>query len=63
MHSRFQNLAAKSNHALYKLEYEEMKYRLMAFLVASESKLQQWTAKLGEQEDVEVLLEDYVVRM
>ena len=61
MHQRFKTLASKSDQALYKLEYEEMKYRLLAFLVASEAKLQVWTSKLGHQEDVEDMLKDYMV--
>ena len=38
-----------------------MKYQLLAYLVASESKLQLWTVKYGRQESVESLLEDYQV--
>lgn len=43
----------------HKLEYEEMKYRLLAFLVLAEAKLQAVTVKLGEQEEVEAMLSDY----
>ena len=36
-----------------------MKYRLLAFLVLAEAKLQAVTVKLGEQEEVEAMLVDY----
>ena len=45
-----------------RLEFEELKYRLLAYLVASENKLKIWTVKYGRQENVEELLEDYKVR-
>ncbi|KAL3874933.1 hypothetical protein ACJMK2_037885 [Sinanodonta woodiana] len=43
----------------YRLEYEQLKYRLLAFLVAAEAKLRIWTVKHGRQESVEELLVDY----
>ena len=44
-----------------RLEFEEMKYRLAALLVAAEMKSQEWAAKYGSQESVELLLKDYQV--
>ncbi|XP_035824390.1 nesprin-1 [Aplysia californica] len=43
-----------------RLDYTHMRYKLLAFLVVAEAKLNQWTAKYGPQEAVEELLVDYV---
>lgn len=44
-----------------RLEYEEMQYRLLAFLVVAEAKLKAWTVKCGRQDEVEALCKDYMV--
>ena len=36
------------------------RYKLLAFLGMSESKLAQWTVKYGHQDEVEELLTDYI---
>lgn len=63
MDQRFRNLTKQCDYVQRKLEYEELKYRLLAFLVVAESKLKSWTIKYGEQEDVDYLLADYMVRL
>lgn len=51
-----------SSHAhLIKMEFWEMKYRLMAFLILAESKLKSWIIKYGRRDSVELLLDGYVV--
>lgn len=62
MASRFQKLPPKASLRRHRLEYEELKYRLLAFLVLSENKLKEWTVKYGKKEEVEPLLTDYNVR-
>lgn len=46
---------------LIKLEFCEMKYRLMAFLLLAESKLKSWIVKYGRRDSVELLLQSYLV--
>ena len=43
-----------------KLEFWEMKYRLMAFLILAESKLKTWIVKYGRRDSVELLLQNYI---
>ena len=43
------------------MEFEEMKFRLLAFIVIAEIKLKSWTVKLGKQPEVEEMLNDYNV--
>lgn len=51
-----------SSHAhLIKMEFWEIKYRLMAFLILAESKLKSWIIKYGRRDSVELLLDGYVV--
>ena len=61
MATRFTTLTSRSRLMLRRLEYEQLKYRLLAFLVAAEDKLQMWTVKYGRKEEVEPLLADYMV--
>ncbi|KAG7263987.1 hypothetical protein CRUP_026788 [Coryphaenoides rupestris] len=42
------------------MEFWEMKYRLMAFLILAESKLKSWIIKYGRRDSVELLLDGYV---
>ena len=44
-----------------RMEYEELKFRLLAFIVVAEMKLKSWTVKLGRQPEVEEMLDDYNV--
>uniref|UniRef100_A0A3Q3K6H1 Calponin-homology (CH) domain-containing protein n=1 Tax=Monopterus albus TaxID=43700 RepID=A0A3Q3K6H1_MONAL len=60
MAERF-NFVSTSSHAhLIKLEFWEMKYRLMAFLLLAESKLKTWIIKYGRRDSVELLLQSYL---
>ena len=61
MDKRFNTLTKKCDSVQQKLEYEELRYRLLAFLVVAEAKLKSWTVKYGHQEDVELMLQDYTV--
>lgn len=56
------NFVSTSSHAhLIKLEFWEMKYRLMAFLMLAELKLKSWIIKYGRRDSVELLLQSYLV--
>lgn len=46
---------------MMKLDFWEMKYRLMAFLILAEAKLKSWIIKYGRRESVELLLQNYIV--
>uniref|UniRef100_A0A3P8TBD4 Calponin-homology (CH) domain-containing protein n=1 Tax=Amphiprion percula TaxID=161767 RepID=A0A3P8TBD4_AMPPE len=60
MAERF-NFVSTSSHAhLIKMEFWEMKYRLMAFLMLAESKLKSWIIKYGRRDSVELLLQSYL---
>ena len=61
MDQRFCQLTTKSEFVQRQLEYEELKFHLLAFLVATEAKLKTWTVKYGHQEEVEGLVNDYTV--
>lgn len=61
MRQRFEQLGNKSGAFVRQLEYEELKMRLLAFIVAVEQRLQQWTIKYGRQPDVEAMLNAYGV--
>ena len=61
MEQRFHEVTSKSEAVQRRLEYEELKFRLLAFLVATEAKLKTWTVKYGHQDKVESLLRDYTV--
>ena len=43
------------------LDYEQLRYTMLAFLVNTEAKLKQWTKKLAYEEDVQKVLNDYNV--
>ena len=61
LYARLNIVAKMAPQRERRLEYEEMKYQLLAYLVASENKLKIWTVKYGPQETVEGLLADYMV--
>lgn len=46
-----------------KMEFLELKYRLLSLLVLAESKLKSWIIKYGRRESVELLLQNYVVSL
>lgn len=58
---RFNYVSTSSHVHVIKLEFWEMKYRLMAFLVLAESKLKTWIVKYGRRDSVELLLQNYIV--
>ncbi|KAH3752023.1 hypothetical protein DPMN_186631 [Dreissena polymorpha] len=62
LHQRLTRVCTMAPQRERRLEYEEMKHQLLAFLVASENKLKIWTVKYGHQPNVEALLADYKVR-
>ncbi|XP_052236879.1 muscle-specific protein 300 kDa-like [Dreissena polymorpha] len=59
LHQRLTRVCTMAPQRERRLEYEEMKHQLLAFLVASENKLKIWTVKYGHQPNVEALLADY----
>ncbi|XP_038074821.1 nesprin-1-like [Patiria miniata] len=61
MSERFNRVLAASQNRGTKLEYLEMKYRLLAFIVMAEKQLQAWTVKYGNKESVVTLLKNYKV--
>lgn len=61
--SRLQAVSSRAPLRQRKLEYQELKHRLLAFLVVAEAKLRFWSIKYGEEEDVVALLEDYKVQI
>lgn len=46
-----------------KMEFLELKYRLLSLLVLAESKLKSWIIKYGRRESVELLLQNYIVSL
>lgn len=58
---RFSFVASSSQLHLIKLEFMELRYRLLALLVLAESKLKSWIIKYGRRESVELLLQNYIV--
>lgn len=59
--SRFNFVASTSELHLLKMEFLELKYRLLSLLVLAESKLKSWIIKYGRRESVELLLQNYMV--
>ncbi|KAK6304736.1 hypothetical protein J4Q44_G00253220 [Coregonus suidteri] len=57
---RFNYVSTSSYSHLIKLEFWELKYRLMAFLILAESKLKSWIIKYGRRDSVELLLQSYI---
>ncbi|XP_010772795.1 nesprin-1-like, partial [Notothenia coriiceps] len=57
---RFNSVSSSSHAHLIRLEFWEMKYRLMAFLMLAESKLKSWIIKYGRRDSVEQLLQTYL---
>lgn len=44
-----------------KLEFDETQHRILDMREPTEARLQQWTAKLGSQKEVQQMLNDYQV--
>lgn len=60
---RFHFVASTSELHLMKMEFLELKYRLLSLLVLAESKLKSWIIKYGRRESVELLLQSYIVSL
>ncbi|KPP57545.1 hypothetical protein Z043_124718, partial [Scleropages formosus] len=60
MAERFNYIGTSFHAHLIKMEFWEIKYRLMAFLILAESKLKSWIIKYGRRESVELLLQNYI---
>uniref|UniRef100_A0A670IV44 Calponin-homology (CH) domain-containing protein n=1 Tax=Podarcis muralis TaxID=64176 RepID=A0A670IV44_PODMU len=60
MAERFEFVASTSELHLLKMEFLELKYRLLSLLVLAESKLKSWIIKYGRRESVELLLQNYI---
>ncbi|KAG3290468.1 nesprin-1-like, transcript variant X3 [Ictidomys tridecemlineatus] len=61
MAERFHFVSSTSELHLMKMEFLELKYRLLSLLVLAESKLKSWIIKYGRRESVELLLQNYIV--
>ncbi|KAM9000867.1 nesprin-1 isoform 8-T9 [Sarcophilus harrisii] len=60
MAERFNFVSSASELHLMKMEFLELKYRLLSLLVLAESKLKSWIIKYGRRETVELLLQNYI---
>uniref|UniRef100_G3UJN9 Spectrin repeat containing nuclear envelope protein 1 n=1 Tax=Loxodonta africana TaxID=9785 RepID=G3UJN9_LOXAF len=60
MAERFHFVSSTSELHLMKMEFLELKYRLLSLLVLAESKLKSWIIKYGRRESVEQLLQNYI---
>ncbi|ERE81323.1 nesprin-1-like protein [Cricetulus griseus] len=60
MAERFHFVSSASELHLMKMEFLELKYRLLSLLVLAESKLKSWIIKYGRRESVELLLQNYI---
>lgn len=56
-------MSSTSELHLMKMEFLELKYRLLSLLVLAESKLKSWIIKYGRRESVELLLQSYIVSL
>nr|KAF6341460.1 hypothetical protein mMyoMyo1_011887 [Myotis myotis] len=60
MAERFHFVSSTSELHLMKMEFLELKYRLLSLLVLAESKLKSWIIKYGRRESVALLLQNYI---
>uniref|UniRef100_A0A8B9WRX6 Calponin-homology (CH) domain-containing protein n=1 Tax=Bos mutus grunniens TaxID=30521 RepID=A0A8B9WRX6_BOSMU len=60
MAERFHFVSSTSELHLMKMEFLELKYRLLSLLVLAESKLKSWIIKYGGRDSVELLLQNYI---
>ncbi|KAB0392836.1 hypothetical protein E2I00_007090, partial [Balaenoptera physalus] len=56
----FHFVSSTSELHLMKMEFLELKYRLLSLLVLAESKLKSWIIKYGRRDSVELLLQNYM---
>ena len=59
MGRRLHVVATREPPLRQRFEVEEIKFRLLAFVVTVETNLRKWTVKYGYQPEVEVMLSDY----
>nr|XP_006824848.1 PREDICTED: nesprin-1-like [Saccoglossus kowalevskii] len=60
MATRLDNVLPTAKRRQLKLQYEELKYGMLGFVVMAERRLKSWTVKYGNQENVEALLDNYM---
>uniref|UniRef100_A0A4W3HCF8 Nesprin-1 n=1 Tax=Callorhinchus milii TaxID=7868 RepID=A0A4W3HCF8_CALMI len=60
MAKRFHFITTASTLHLTRLDFLELKHRLQAFQVLTETKLKSWIIKYGRRESVEVILQNYI---
>ncbi|CAG5128720.1 unnamed protein product, partial [Candidula unifasciata] len=56
---RLESISLCSALRLNKLEYNHLRYKLLACMLGAQTKVTQWTVKYGKQDAVECLLADY----
>ena len=61
LHTRLQVICKEAPKRERMLEYDEYRFRLAGFSLATEEKLKLWANKLGTQEEVEEIMMDYMV--
>lgn len=61
MNERLEEVLPAADTKLHKLIYLERKYRLLAFAVMAEKKLETWTVKYGSREETQQLINNYEV--
>ena len=58
-----QDVSVQAQFRHRQLDYEQLRYTMLAFLVNTEAKLKQWTKKLTREQDVQAVLADYNVSL
>lgn len=58
---RMNFVSTSCNVHLAKMEFLENKHHMQAFLTLAESKVKSWIIKYGQQESVELILQNYIV--
>lgn len=58
---RLKEVSVQAQFRHRQLDYEQLRYTLLAFLVNTEAKLKLWTKKLAREQDVQQVLNDYTV--
>lgn len=61
LHTRLQVICKEAPKREKMLEYDEYRFRLAGFSLATEEKLKMWANKLGTQGEVEEIMMDYMV--
>lgn len=58
---RLKEVSTQAQFRHRQLDYEQLKYTMLAFLVNTEEKLKLWSKKLAQEADVKASLDDYNV--